>query len=346
MRQGANRLERRLPRARENVGTEIAEAVDAEFVHHLDQPAAADVVAGGERIEIADDLRRLAHVAGDDGDQRLVDDARLREAHQRHVEALFVDLPPLRPHAAPADIDDMTRTREKRHGLAVPEGRRHHREVVEMARTLPRIVGYENVARRHGGKGKRVQKMRDGAGHGIDVAGRARHRLREHGALHVEHAGREIARLTHGGAEGRADQHLRLFLDDGDQPVPHDLAMQEGERIRRVHARPSRVMTMWRAPLMRATKPGSTTVDVSSSTITAGPGTTAPGRRTARSYSAVSTGTPRAGSTMARWVLGAGLCSAGGNGRGPGSSTAVDRRSDQFSTSAPRLGMERPNKEV
>jgi len=63
--------------------------------------------------------------------------------------------------------------------------------------------------------------------HRIDVTRRAGHRLRQHAALPVEHAGREIAALAHDRRERGAHQHLRLFLDHRDQAVPHDLQVYE-----------------------------------------------------------------------------------------------------------------------
>ncbi len=61
------------------------------------------------------------------------------------------------------------------------------------------------------------------------MARRAGDRLRQHAALAIEDAGGEIARLAHGGAEGGADHGLRLLLDHGDEPAPHDLGMDLGE---------------------------------------------------------------------------------------------------------------------
>ena len=69
--------------------------------------------------------------------------------------------------------------------------------------------------------------MLDRLGHGIDVARRPRHGLRQHAPLEVEHTGREVAAFAHDRAEGRAQQHLRLLFDHGDQPVPHDLQIDQ-----------------------------------------------------------------------------------------------------------------------
>ena len=56
---------------------------------------------------------------------------------------------------------------------------------------------------------------------------RAGHGLRQHAALAVEHAGREVAALAHDRRERRAHQHLRLLLHHRDQAVPHDLQVDE-----------------------------------------------------------------------------------------------------------------------
>ena len=67
--------------------------------------------------------------------------------------------------------------------------------------------------------------MADAFGHGVDVTGRAGDRLRHHASAQVEDAGGKVTGLAHGGGERGADHGLRLFLDDRDQPVPHDLAV-------------------------------------------------------------------------------------------------------------------------
>ena len=83
--------------------------------------------------------------------------------------------------------------------------------------------------------------MADRGGHGVYVAGRAGHRLGDHAALGVIDAGREVAGFAGDGAEGRAQQRLRLFLDDGDQAVPHDLGA-DGARGHRLDHWPVTVL--------------------------------------------------------------------------------------------------------
>ena len=104
-------------------------------------------------------------------------------------------------------------------------------QVVQMAGTEPRVVGDVMVAGTHRRGGKLLQEMPDTFGHGIDVAGRAGDRLRHHAAVQVENAGGQVAGLAHRGREGGADHDLRLLLDDRDQAVPHDLAMDLRERV-------------------------------------------------------------------------------------------------------------------
>jgi hypothetical protein len=70
-----------------------------------------------------------------------------------------------------------------------------------------------------------------GLGHGVDVARRAGYRLGQHAAVEVEDAGGDIAAFTHDGAEARAHQCLGLFLDDGEQAVPHDLPFDRGRLV-------------------------------------------------------------------------------------------------------------------
>ena len=156
--------------------------------------------------------------------------------------------------------------------LAVLEAGRGDDEVVEMAGAHPGIVGDVGVARLHRLDREMRDEVLDRLRHRIDVARRAGHRLRQHAALEVEHAGREVAAFAHDRAEGGAQQHLRLLLDHGDQPVPHDLQIDQARAARLIHGHAAfRSMTMLPAPSIRASKLVETKVEVSSSAITAGP---------------------------------------------------------------------------
>ena len=89
-------------------------------------------------------------------------------------------------------------------------------------------------------QGISLQEMTDAFGHRVHMAGRSGHRLRHHAAVQVEHAGGEISRFAHGGGKRGADHDPCLFLHDRDEAVPHDLAMNLGQRIHfiRHHASP------------------------------------------------------------------------------------------------------------
>src|SRR3954452_15197606 len=92
---------------------EPVEIGDAELVHYLDKPPAALVVARGQRVDVAFDLQRLPDIGAHDAHQILVEPALARQWHQRDRKDLLVDLPSVRPHAEPADIDDMHRAGEQ-----------------------------------------------------------------------------------------------------------------------------------------------------------------------------------------------------------------------------------------
>ena len=210
---------------------EPVEIGDAELVHHLDKAPAALVVARGQRVDVALDLQRLADIGAHDAHQILVEPSLARQRHQRDREPLLVDLPPVRPHAEPADIDDMHRAGEQPDRLAAQKRRADDRQIVQMAAGQPGVVGDVMVALAHRGEREGVEEMPDGGGHRVDMARRAGHRLRQHVAVAVEHAGRQIARFAHRGRERGAHQRLRLLLDDRDQPRPHDLHMDLRQRF-------------------------------------------------------------------------------------------------------------------
>jgi hypothetical protein len=263
------------------VRAQPVEIVDGELVHHLDQAAAADLVAGRQRVEIANHLDRLAHIDGDDVYQRLVDLAFAREAHQRDVEAFLVHLAGVGAHAAAANIDHVAGAGEQRHHLAAPEGRRDEGEVVQMAGALPGVVGQEDVAFLHHLGRELVEEVAHRARHRVDMPGRAGDGLRQHGAVEIEHAGREVAGFACRGREAGADQGQRLLLDDRDQAVPHQLQANGRKGIVDAHV-PTFSNRMAPIGLMRAAKLLGTMVVVSSSAMTAGPGTKLPIVRSAR----------------------------------------------------------------
>jgi hypothetical protein len=143
----------------------------------------------------------------------------------RDVQAFLEDRAALRAHAKAADIDHMRGVGEQSDDAAAMEGWRYYGKVVQMAGAEPGIVGDVVIALAHRFGGELAQEMPDAFGHGVDVAGSAGDGLGHHAAVQVEDASGEIAGLAHGGGEGGADHGLRLLFHDGDQAVPHDLAM-------------------------------------------------------------------------------------------------------------------------
>ncbi len=211
----------------------LAEAVeigDAELLHHVDEAAAALVVARGERVDIALDLQGLAHIGADDAHQVFVHLPLARQRHQRDREALLEDLAAVRPHAEPADIDDMDRAGEEADRAPAQKGRAANGQIVQVAAGQPRVVGDVVVAFLHRVEREGGEEMLDRRGHRIDMAGGAGDRLGQHIAVAVEDPGRQVAGLAHRRRERGAHQGLRLLLDDGDEPRPHDLHVDLRER--------------------------------------------------------------------------------------------------------------------
>ena len=207
---------------------DLVETVHAEFVHQAAQAPASDVVAGGQRIEIACHLHRLADIGPHDVEHALVGLAAVEHAHDRDAKPFLEHLAGVRPETGTADVDDMDGRGEQPRRRAVAEARRHHREVEQVSGGEPGVVGDVDVALAHGVGRELLEKERDRRGHRVDMARRAGDRLGEHAAPQVEDPGREVAGLAHGGRERRADDRLGLLLDDGDQPIPQHLVAQPG----------------------------------------------------------------------------------------------------------------------
>ena len=111
------RVERRLARELDDGVAEPVEIGDFEFVHHLDQPPAAFVIARSTGVDVALDLQRLAHIGAHDAQQILVHGALAGERHDRNGEPFLEHLAAVRSHAEPADIDDMDGVGEQRDRL-------------------------------------------------------------------------------------------------------------------------------------------------------------------------------------------------------------------------------------
>jgi hypothetical protein len=120
---------------------------------------------------------------------------------------------------------------EEADDAALPEHRRHHRDVVQVARRQPGVVGDVVVALAHRVRGVPGQDVLRAGRQGVHVARRAGHGLGHEAALQVEEARGEVAGFAHGGRKGGAHQGAGLFLDQRDQPAPeHLVAYLDGRR--------------------------------------------------------------------------------------------------------------------
>ena len=232
MRKRPDDLQHGAPRRRDDVICDFLESVHGELVHQLPQPPAAHVIAGGKRVEIADDLDRFPDVGPDDLEHALVGFAAIEEAHDRNAQALLVDLARIGTETGAPDVDDMHRRGKEPHRGAFAKTRSHDREVEEVPGAVPGIVGDEDITLLHGGDRILLEEETDRRRHGIDVAGCPGDCLGKHAALEVEYARRQVAGFAHGRRKGRADDRLRLFLDGGNEPVPQHLVAQSRHQVR------------------------------------------------------------------------------------------------------------------
>ena len=212
-----------------------------ELPHHADEAAGTGVIGADQRQDIAFHFNRAPRIGEDDRQQLAVEFTGLADMHVRNEGAFLERGIGLGRHANAANVDDVTGGGEEGDELFSQEYRRHHHIVEQVPGAEPRVIGDEDIAGLHRGLREMLEEMLDGGGHGVDVARCSRHRLGNHVALRIIDTGRQIASLARDGAERRAEQRLRLFLDDGDQPVPHHLGADGGECVL-AHRRRSRTM--------------------------------------------------------------------------------------------------------
>ncbi len=222
-REGRDRRLGRPARGGEDALGQAFEIPEAELAEHLGKPRDPRLVAGGERVDVALEFGRPARIGAEEGEERLIPRPLGETAEDRDEEPLLEHRAPLGPHAEPADVDDVRRVGEEGDEAALMKGGAHHGEVVEMAGGEPGVVGDEVIPLAHRLGGIGAEEVADAFRHRVDMPRRAGHRLGDHPSVGGEDPRREIARLAHRGAEGGADHRLRLFLDHGDEPVPHHL---------------------------------------------------------------------------------------------------------------------------
>lgn len=183
----------------------------------------ADIIASGQRIEVAHHLIGFTHIGAQHLDQKAVHFATFSEFHDRNLDAFFINRLAIRPKAATAHIHHMRGAGEKADQNLTFERGRDHCDVMQMPRPLPRVVGHIGIARKHVLAANLGNEMEDRFGHGVHVPRRAGNGLRQHPARRIEDARRQVARFAHRGRKGRAQQRHRLFFHHGNQAVPHHL---------------------------------------------------------------------------------------------------------------------------
>ena len=165
----------------------------------------------------------------------------------------------VRPGAEPTNISQVACTGEQCYGPAVEKTGSCNNEIVEVTCPHPGIVSNKSVALVHGLNRKMIKKMFYRFRHRIDVAWRPSHRLGIHPSVEPKNASGKITAFPHNRAERSMHKGLSLFLDDGDQPVPHDL-QTDGVQTGHFHhsLSPFRSKTIYPFPAMQAPKPGGT----------------------------------------------------------------------------------------
>ena len=156
-----------------------------KLCHHIDKPTMADLVTGGESVDVANQLVWFAYVAADNARQGFIDLAFVRKFHDRNVKTLFIDTMRVRSEPASANVHNMRGACEETDQRAVMEGRRDHCYVVQMPCAFPWIIGDIDIAVMDIVAPNPADEMWHRIGHRIDVARCPSHRLCQHVAIHI-----------------------------------------------------------------------------------------------------------------------------------------------------------------
>jgi hypothetical protein len=174
-------------------------------------------------VEIAQHFLRRADVGGDHLVEGLHRPPGVVELHHRDGESFLEHGAGVRREPAPADVERVAGVGEHGDDAAPAEDGRRDRDVVQLGRRLPGVVGDEDVAGPERVDGEARDEVDHPGRHRVDVARRAGDGLGDHAAAPVEHAGGEVAGLAHDRRERRAHERGGLLVDRGDQPVPQNV---------------------------------------------------------------------------------------------------------------------------
>ena len=237
--EGGDALPHRPLGARDDLVGQGLDVVEPELVEEARELPGADLVADDLRVQVSQDLLGRADVGGDQLVERLDGPPRVVELHHRDREAFLEDGARVGRQAAPADVEGVAGVGEERDDPAAAEDRRRHRDVVQLGRGLPGVVGGEDVPRLERVDREPIEEVDHPGRHRVDVAGRSGDGLGDHPPPAVEHARGQVPRLAHDGRERRAHERGGLLVDGGDQPAPQDV---EGDLLHvgaLLHGRPA-----------------------------------------------------------------------------------------------------------
>ena len=101
----------------------------------------------------------LAHIGANDLHEHAIRLAGLEQFHDRNAQSFFENLPRFGRKNAPANIGAVAGIREQRRQFALAKNRRRNRDVVDLTRGLPWIVGNQHISGREPFRRERRQEM-------------------------------------------------------------------------------------------------------------------------------------------------------------------------------------------
>ena len=172
------------------------------------------------RVQIADYLIRLAHICPHNGDQIAIDLPLAKQFHNRDIQTLFIHLTRTGSQRATANIHCMAGIGKPPHPPVPIKNGRNNRNIVQMPRSQPRIIGEQTIAGFQRINRIRLHKMPHAIRHRIDMPRRSRHRLRQHIARAVKHPRRQIASLAHHRCKRSVHQCCCLLIHNRNKAIP------------------------------------------------------------------------------------------------------------------------------
>ena len=264
------------------LGNHLLDDTVAITVDKLSEALLAHVQRSRLCLDVADALARHADIRHDDGEDLLVQLARLEEPHRRQAQPLLLDLGRPRRIASrhrAADIRPVSGVGKPGEQAPAVEERLHELDVHEVRAAEVGVVDGEDVAGLHrlGARDHRLRRLLHGAHEdrqaeialGDELAGIA-----------VIDAVGAILALGDDGAEGRPhEREVHLVADLLEAVLDH----AEGDRVDRI-CRHGCLTSMTRLPMWSTSTacPGSITVVASSCSTIAGPMKRMPGTRASR----------------------------------------------------------------